>query len=88
MHLRILSKLDLRVQMDTKSGQSKNESKREVSSAPDDVQESANGTTINAFDVPLMVEFRVHLTIHLEFHLKVRFKIYVKVLKKVQLRLH
>ena len=40
--------MDLKVQMDAKSGQLKNESKSEVFSAPDDAQESANGTTINA----------------------------------------
>ena len=47
-HLRIHSKMDLKVQMDAKSGQLKNENKSEVFSAPDDAQESANGTTINA----------------------------------------
>ena len=30
-------------------------------SAPGDVQESPNGKTINAFDVRLMVQFRVNL---------------------------
>ena len=35
--------------MDAKSGQLKNDSKIEHFSAPGDVQESANGTTINAF---------------------------------------
>ena len=65
-HLRMLSKIDLWVQMDAKSGQLKNESKSGIFSAPGDAKESANGTTINVFDVPLMVQFRVHLIIHLE----------------------
>ena len=38
----------LRVQMDAQSGQLKNESKSEIFSAPGNVQESVNGTTINA----------------------------------------
>ena len=87
-HLRMLSKMDLRVQMVAKSRQLKNESKREIFSAPGDAKQSAKGTTINVFDVSLMVQFRVHLIIHLELHLKVHFKIYIKVQKKVQLRLH
>ena len=74
----MLSKIDLKVQIDAKSGQLKNESKSEIFSAPGDVQESANGTNINAFDV--------HLIIHLHLHLKVNFKIYIKVHKKVHLR--
>ena len=41
--------------MDAKSGQLKNESKRNIFSAPGDVQESVNGTTINALDVRLML---------------------------------
>ena len=48
-HLRMLSKTDVRVQMDAKSGQLKNDSKIVLFSVPGDVQESANGTTINAF---------------------------------------
>ena len=48
----------------------------------------ANRTTINTFDVSLMVQFRVHLIIHLESHLKVHFKIYIKTHKKVHLRMH
>ena len=55
--------------MDAKSGQLKNESKSEIFSAPGDAQESANGTTINMFDVRLMVQFRMHLIIHTELHL-------------------
>ena len=39
----MLSKTDVRVQMDAKSGQLKNDSKIEHFSAPGDVQESANG---------------------------------------------
>ena len=49
----MLSKMDLRVQMDAKSGQLK-KSKSEIFSAPGDAQDSANGTTINAFDMPLL----------------------------------
>ena len=58
-HLRMLLKIDVRVQMDAKSGQLKIES----------MSESANGKTINAFEVRLMIQLRVHLTIHLELHL-------------------
>ena len=58
-HLRMLLKIDVRVQMDAKSGQLKIES----------MSESANGKTIKAFDVRLMIQFRVHLMIHLELHL-------------------
>ena len=43
--------MDLRVEMDAKFNQLKNESKSEIFSAPGDVQESANSTAINAFDV-------------------------------------
>ena len=50
-------------------------------------QEIANGTAINAFDVRLIVQFRVHLIIHLELHLKVYFKIFIKVHKKVPMGL-
>ena len=74
-HLRMLSEIDLRVQMDTKSGQLKSESKNEIFSAPGDAQESATRATINAFDVCLMVQFGVHLVIRLELHLKVHLKI-------------
>ena len=72
--------------MDAKSGQLKNESKSEFFRAPGDAQESANGTTINMFDVRLMVQFRMHLIIHTELHLKVHFKIYIKMNKNVHLR--
>ena len=84
----MLSKMDLRVQIDVKSGQLKNESKSEIFSVPGDAQESANGITINAFEVRLMVQFRMQLIIHLELQLKVHFNIYIKENKKVQLRLH
>ena len=56
----MLSKMDLRVQMDAKSGQLKNESKSEIFSALGDAQESGNGTTINTFDMRLIIQFRVH----------------------------
>ena len=49
-----------------KFGQLKNESKSENFSLPGEPQESANRTTINVFDMGLMVKFRVHLIIHLE----------------------
>ena len=75
----MLLKMDLRVKMDEKSGQLKNERKSAIFSVPNYTQESANGTTANAFDVRLMVQFRVHLIIPLELHGKVHFKIYVKV---------
>ena len=87
-HLRMSSKMLLRVQMNVKFGQLKNEDKTKIFSAPGDAQESANGTTINVFDVSLMVKFRVHLIIHLELHLKVHFKIYKKVHKTLHPRLH
>ena len=55
MHLRMLSKMDLSVQMNAKSAQFENENKSEHFSAPADAQESTNGTTINAFEVCLMI---------------------------------
>ena len=88
MHLRIFSKTDLRVQMDAKFGQLKNESKTKIFSATGDAQESANGTMINVFDVNLMVQFRVHLIRHLELHLMVHSKSYIKVHKKIYPRLY
>ena len=51
----MLSEMDLRVRMDAKSGQLKNESKRNIFCVPGDVQESVNGTTINALDVRVML---------------------------------
>ena len=45
--------------MDAKSGQLKTESNIELFSAPGDVQESANRTTVNAFQVRLMIQLRV-----------------------------
>ena len=47
----MLLEMELRVQMEVKCGQLKNESKNELFSAPDYAQESANRTTINAFEV-------------------------------------
>ena len=67
MYLKMPLKMDLRVQMDAKSGQLKIES----------MSENANGKTTNAFEVRLMIQFRVHLIIHLELHLKVNFNIYI-----------
>ena len=82
------SKMDLRVQMDAKSGQLKNESKTKIFFEPGDAQQSANGTTINMFDLSLIVQFTVHLIIHLQLHLRVHFKIYIKVHKKLHPKLH
>ena len=59
--------MDLRVQMDAKSGQLKIKS----------MSESANGKTINVFQVPLMIQFKVRLIIQLELHLKVNFNVYI-----------
>ena len=59
--------MDLRVQMDAKSGQLKIKS----------MSESANGKTINVFQVPLMIQFKVHLIIQQELHLKVNFNVYI-----------
>ena len=70
----MLSKIDLRVQMDAKSVQIKNESETEIFSAPGEAQKFVSGTTISVFDVRLMVQFRVHLIIHLELHLKVHLR--------------
>ena len=66
----------------------KNENISKRFSTPVNVQESANGTTINACDVRSMVRFRVHLIIHLELHLKVPFKICIKMYKKIYLRMY
>ena len=63
----MLLKLDLRVQMDAKSGHSKIES----------MSGNTNRKTINAFEVSLMIQFRVHMIIHLQLHLKVNFNIYI-----------
>ena len=76
------------MQTDAKSGQLKNESKSARFSASYDVQEGANGTTINLFEGRLMIKLRVNLIIHLELHQKVHVKIYIKMHKKVSLRLH
>ena len=82
----MLSKTDLRVQMDAKSNQLKHETKNEPFSAPADTQESADRITIKAFEVHVMTQFWAHLIIHLDLHLKMPFKIYIKMYKKVQLR--
>lgn len=84
--MRELSKMDLRVQVDAKSGQLKNHIKNELFSEPGDAQESASRTTINVFEVRLMTQFRVYLIIHLKLHLKVHLKNYINMHKKVQLR--
>ena len=51
----MLSKMDLRLQMDAKSSQLKNESKNEHFNEPGDAQGSANQTTINGFEVRLII---------------------------------
>ena len=66
------------VQMDATSGQLKKKSKSGIFSALADVQQNANGTTTNNFDVHLMVQFRVHLIMHLEMN----FKIYKRCTKR------
>ena len=66
MHLRMLLKMDLRVQMDAKSGQLKIKI----------VIQIANEKRRNAFEVHLMMQFRVYLII-LDLHLKVNFNIYI-----------
>ena len=53
--------------MDAKSGQLKIES----------ISGSANGKMMKAFELRLMMQFRVHLIIHLVLHLKVNFNIYI-----------
>ena len=63
----MLSKMDLMMQMDAKSGQLKNESKNKVFSALGTPQESVSGTIINAFEVRLMIQYRVSQIIHLQF---------------------
>ena len=63
----MLLKIDLRVEMDAKSSQLKIES----------ISESANGKTINAFEVRLMIQFRVHLMIHLELQLKMHERVHL-----------
>ena len=45
--------------MDAKSGQLKTERNIELFSAPGDVQESANRTTVNVFQARLMIQLRV-----------------------------
>ena len=62
-----LWKMDLRVQMDAISGQLKIKS----------MSESVNRKTINVFQEPLTIQFKVHLIIQLELHLKVNFNIYI-----------
>ena len=88
MHSRMSSKMDVRVQMDAKLGQLKNESKTKIFGEPGDAQESSNGTAINTFDVSLMIHFRVHPIMHLQLSLTVHFKIYIKAHKKLHPRLH
>ena len=41
------------------------------------MSESANRKTINVFQEPLTIQFKVHLIIQLELHLKVNFNIYI-----------
>ena len=60
----------------------KNKSKSGLFSALADSQESAKRTMINAFEVCLMMQFRLNLIMCLESYLKVHFKIYIKMHKK------
>ena len=75
----MLSKMELRLQMDAKSGQLKNEGNSEIFSTFDDAQDSANGTAIIASEVCSM------MILHLEFQLKMHLKIYIKIHKNVHL---
>lgn len=77
----MLPKMDLSLQIDANSAQLKNESKSGLFNAPGDAQESANGTTTNAFKMRLTIQYRVHLIMHLELYLKVHFKIYIRIHK-------
>ena len=52
--------MDVRIQIDSKSGLFKNESKSEIFSASSDAQESANWTTINASQARLLIGSRLH----------------------------
>ena len=54
-HLRMLLKIGLWVHMDAKSSQLKDESKSKFFSAPSDAQKNVNETTINAFEMLLMI---------------------------------
>ena len=87
-HLGMLLKMELKVQMNAKFGKLKNESNGEIFSALGDAQERANKTTISAFEVRLMIQFRVPPYKAPEVHLEVHFKICIKMDKKVHLRLH
>ena len=57
----MLLKMDLRVEMDAKSGQLKNEIKSKLFRAPGHTKESANLRKINAFEKHLIIQFWVHL---------------------------
>ena len=83
----MLSKMDLRVQMDAKSGQLKIKVKAKFL-VSGDAQESSSGTTINVFDIRFVVQFRVHLIIHLELNSEVHLNIYMKLHNKVHPRLY
>ena len=74
--------------MHAKSSQLKNESKRDVFSAPHDAQECANGTKISVCEVCLIIQFRVHQIMQLESHLKMHFKMYIKMHKRALQRMH
>ena len=81
-HSKMLLKMELRVQMNAKSRQLKNESKIDLFSEPGDAHEKANRTAINAFEVGLMIKYRLHLIKHLKLHSKMHFKSYIKMHKK------
>ena len=82
-HLRMLLKIRLKC-----ANECKIESKSEPFSAPTCAHERAKWTMVNAFEVSLMLQFKMHQIIHLELYLKVHFKIYIKMHKKVHLRMH
>ena len=52
--------MDVRIQIDSKSGLFKNERKSEIVSSSSDAQESANWTMINASQACLLIESRLH----------------------------
>ena len=68
-HLRMILKMDSKVQTDTKSGQLKNE-KSALFSPSGDAQESTNRTMTNAFEVRLMIQLMVQMITHLELYIR------------------
>ena len=54
--------------MDAKFGQLKYESQGELFSAPGDAQKSTNKTSINTFEVNLMIQFSVQSQVYHDLH--------------------